>query len=164
MATHENIKNLREFLNLTLEDLSEDTSISIWSLEKYENCELDIPKVNLIKIASSLGTTVDDLLYGNINIKDSVDTTSESISDTLSDITSPAVEDNLSQDIPSNDSTEINIPLTNKTLNIPSIASYEYTESYNYDFNTNNIFDRFNNLSDNNKEKLLGFLIALENS
>lgn len=55
----DNIKNVHANLKLTLKELSRKVNISVKALEKYESGELNIPKLNLKKIAGALNTTED---------------------------------------------------------------------------------------------------------
>lgn len=146
MPLNENIKNTRVNLNLTLEDLSDLTGISVWSLERYESGKLNVPKINIKKIATCLNTTVDNLSQVNINIT-----------------SSPKVLEN--EPIMSINSSSENI---NSSDNSSSDNLVETPMKSNniFDINLTNVelVQRYNRLNDYNKNRLLEFLDALEES
>lgn len=146
MPLNENIKNTRVNLNLTLEDLSNLTGISVWSLERYESGKLTVPKINIKKIATCLNTTVDNLSQVNINI-----TSSPKVLENEPIMSINSSSENINNSDDSSSDNLVETPM--KSNNI-------------FDINLTNVelVQRYNRLNDYNKNRLLEFLDALEES
>jgi len=56
------IRNLREYKDLTQEDLAKFLNISQTTYSRYESGALDIPSQSLIKLAEYYSTSIDYLL------------------------------------------------------------------------------------------------------